>query len=277
MKRTPSSKYKREFLKLSLSSCSSKPTISSSDLLQTLSQTRPLFTSYLRIRSLAPSGQGPSPELLSAHHDLISSLRTLNDDLSDLRESIEAIQQDPYKYGLEIEEVSRRRRLVEEVGGEVEDMREEIAKNHGMESNGSASKGKGKEKAKSYEYQNENLARARDYASSDDEGHGTDYNAEFNHQQQLKMMSEQDEVLDDVAVTVGNLRHQAADMGRELEEQNEMLEHVDGLADRVGGRLRGGMKTMGEVVRKGEEKWSGICVWLLVGVLILLLILVLVL
>jgi len=41
--------------------------------------------------------------------------------------------------------------------------------------------------------------------------------------------------------------------------------------------VTGGMKIMGEVVRRGEEKWSGICVWLLVGVLILLLILVLVL
>jgi len=56
--------------------------------------------------------------------------------LTDLVESVKAVQSDPYKYGLEIEEVSRRKRLVDEVGGEVEDMHEELSKvSHNSTSN----------------------------------------------------------------------------------------------------------------------------------------------
>lgn len=108
-------------------------------------------------------------------------------------------------------------------------------------------------------------------------GEETDYNAEFEQQQQLHMMAEQDRDLDGVFRTVGNLRQQADHMGRELEEQAEMLEVVDGLADRVGGRLQTGMKRMGEVVKANEDGLSSCCIGVLIFVLILLLILVLVL
>ncbi|KAH7310357.1 t-SNARE [Rhexocercosporidium sp. MPI-PUGE-AT-0058] len=226
------------------------------DVLSALSTTRPLFTSYLRIRSLPSSSSTPSPELLSAQADLTSALSSLAEDLADLVESVKVVQSDPYKYGLEIEEVARRKRLVDEVGGEVEDMREELAKTgSGTGSGGGYSGGSGN-------------GRAEDEP---------DYNAEFEHQQQLHMMAEQDRDLDGVFRTVGNLRQQADHMGRELEEQAEMLEVVDGLADRVGGRLQTGMKKMGEVVRANEDGLSSCCIGVLIFVLILLLVLVLVL
>jgi len=227
------------------------------DVLSTLTTTRSLFTSFLRIRSLSQSAT--SPELLSARSEVLDSITTLLEDLADLTASVQAVQSDPYKYGLEIEEVSRRQRLVNEISGEVEDMREELAKKDlqgpGIQINGKETAGGG--------------------AFGEDERE--DYTQEFEREQQLQMFREQDRDLDSVFHTVGNLRQQASDMGRELEEQAEMLDTVDGLADRVGGRLQTGMKKMGEVVRAGEEKWSGLCVWLLVFVLIVLLVLVLVL
>ena len=178
-------------------------------------------------------------------------------------ESVKAVQDDPYKYGLEIEEVSRRKRLVDEVGGEVEDMREELLKTI----------------SSIPAYSNPNAAGygGEDSSMLGGDGERHDYNAEFEHEQQLVMMAEQDTQLDGVFRTVGNLRQQADDMGRELEEQAEMLEVVDGLADRVGSRLGTGMKKMGEVVRRNEDGLSSCCIALLIFVLILLLILVLVL
>ncbi|KAL2059936.1 hypothetical protein VTL71DRAFT_10091 [Oculimacula yallundae] len=231
------------------------------DVLSALSTTRPLFTSYLRIRSLPSSSRTPSPELLSAQADLKTALSSLAEDLADLVESVAAVQSDPYKYGLEIEEVARRKRLVDEVGGEVEDMREELAKTGSGSYSNNANGGNGG---------NDGRSNGRD----EDE---TDYNAAFEQQQQLHMMAEQDRDLDGVFRTVGNLRQQADHMGRELEEQAEMLEVVDGLADRVGGRLQTGMKRMGEVVRKNEDGLSSCCIGVLIFVLILLLVLVLIL
>ena len=228
------------------------------DVLSQLTTTRPLFTSYLRIRPLtAPTSTSkPTPELTSARADLESALSTLAEDLADLVESVKAVQSDPYKYGLEIEEVARRKRLVDEVGGEVEDMQEELLKTYTTFAGPV------------------NGDRDNRFGAQEDD---IDYNAEFEQQQQLHMMAEQDTQLESVFRTVGNIRAQADDMGRELEEQREMLEVTDSLADRVGGRLQGGLKTMGTIVRKNEDGLSSCCIAVLIFVLILLLVLVLVL
>lgn len=169
-----------------------------SDVVQALEHTRQSFSSYLRIRSTATSQD--SPELLQSKSDLEVTLSELSSDLSDLAESIRVVEVDPYKYGLEIEEVSRRRRFVKEVEGEVEDMMEELRK-----------------------------AAQRPTASRP--GGGMDSRAGsppredsyviWEQEQQQVIMAEQDEVLDSVYRTVGSLREQAHEMGRELEEQAE--------------------------------------------------------
>ena len=180
-------------------------------------------------------------------------------------------EHDPSRYGLDVEEVSRRRRVVDEVGKEVEEMRLELNKVV-------ATRGPG--------------AHLPDPAAFDDaHGHkddGEGYEA-WEQQRQVEMMHEQDEALDGVFRTVGNLREQADTMGRELEEQGEILGEVDGLADRVGGKLAGGMKKMNHIIRRNEgmsvllglwhsltrlERWSSCCIAVLIFVLILLLILV---
>lgn len=106
---------------------------------------------------------------------------------------------------------------------------------------------------------------------------GDDFYGEFEAQQQEQMMHEQDEQLDGVFRTVGVLRNQAEDMGRELEEQGTMLDEVDTLADRIGGKLNVGVKRVGEVIRKNEDTVSSCCIAVLIFVLIMLLILVIVL
>ncbi len=111
----------------------------------------------------------------------------------------------------------------------------------------------------------------------DTDNRDPDYAAEFEREQQVVMMREQDEHLDGVFQTVGNLRRQADDMGRELEEQAEMLEVVDQLADRVGGRLQTGMEKLKYVMRRNEDRFSSCCIGVLIVVLVILLILLLVL
>jgi t-SNARE syntaxin family protein len=208
--------------------------------------TRPLFTSYLRIRSLTPNAS--SPELTSARNELENALESLAEDLADLLESVKAIESDPYKFGLEIEEVVRRKRLVEEVGGEVEDMREELLKK----------------------------IQPQPGPIEDGQVPQDDMYQEFEQQEQIRIMNDQDEQLDGVFRTVGNLRQQADVMGRELEEQAEMLQHVDTLADRVGGKLQTGVQKIGWVIRRNEDTWSSCCIGVLIVVLIILLVLVLI-
>lgn len=250
-----------------------------------MDQTRPLFTSYLRIRSLSKTPT--SPELAAARTDLAAALTTLAEDLADLVESVNAVEADPAQFGLSAHEVARRKRLVQEIGGEVDDMREELrsnskttlAKGGAAAATRNVSGGGGGGKSSS------DLPDPNAFAmmGSDDEGKGghltgnEDYAAEFEQQQQLAMMREQDEHLDGVYQTVDNLRRQAGDMGRELEEQREMLEFTDALADRVGGRLQNGMDKLKYVVKHNEDTLSSWCIGLLIMVLCILLVLLLIL
>lgn len=205
------------------------------DVLSLLNNSRPLFASYLRIRSSASSAN--TPELIDARNELEETLQDLSSDLQDLVESVKAVEHDPYRYGIELDEVERRRKLVADVGAEVEEMRKELLKTvHEAQA-----KGKGG-------FNNDVLP---DPDSFDDQ----DEYAAFEQERQLEIMNEQDEALDGVFRTVGNLRQQANDMGRELEEQAEILEDVDNVADRVGGKLQTGIKKVGYVLRKNEG-WS---------------------
>ncbi|KAK3297461.1 t-SNARE [Chaetomium fimeti] len=239
------------------------------DVLTQLQTARSLFTSYLRIRSLATAPT--SPELASARADLESSLTSLADDLADLAGSVRAVESDPARFGLSVAEVGRRKRLVQEVGGEVDDMREELAKaSSGAAAAGARRGGRGGD-----------LPDPSSFAIADGEadgaGGGADYVAQFEREQQVVMMREQDQHLNGVSRTVGNLRRQADDMGRELEEQVEMLQETERVADRVEGRLKTGMDKIGHVLRRTEDRYSSCCIGLLIVVLVILLILLLIL
>jgi methyl-accepting chemotaxis protein len=238
-------------------------TFSYRDVLSQISSIRPLFASYLRIRSLASSST--SPELTSARAELESALSSLAEDLADLVASVQAIESNPSQFGISDHEASRRKRLVQEVGAEIQDMREELNKNITAAASSSRKAGNGAE-----------LPDPSSFAIGDGDGAGDAYN-EFEQQQQMEMMQEQDRHLDGVFHTVGNLRRQADDMGRELEEQNEMLEVVDDLADQVGNRLQTGMAKLQYVMRKNEDRLSSCCIAVLIFVLILLLVLLLIL
>ncbi|KAL7625522.1 hypothetical protein AAE478_004742 [Parahypoxylon ruwenzoriense] len=256
------------------------------DVLSQMQTVRPLFASYLRIRSLTTSTtttttSSTSPELASARSDLEQALSALAEDLADLVASVQAAESDPARYGLSAHEVTRRKRLVEEVGGEVEDMREELGSSSSAGGNQSTAASKTSAAARAARAAADgDLPHPSAFALDEDANAGGDGDhnyAEFEHRQQLKMMRDQDEQLDGVFVTVGNLRRQADDMGRELEEQVEMLETVDTLADRVGGRLQTGMQKLGYVMRKNEDRYSSCCIAVLITVLIILLVLLLVL
>ncbi|KAL4964367.1 SNARE domain protein [Aspergillus stella-maris] len=213
------------------------------DVLSTLGTTRPLFSSYLRIRSLAKSPS--NPELQQARSELETTLTDLTADLDDLVESVRAVEQDPYRFGLEIEEVARRRKLVDDVGKEIEEMRGELVK--AISSSDADAAGKAKAGGLPHPGDFDEESGLNTIGGQDD-----DYYAAMEQERQMELMHEQDEQLDGVFRTVGNLRQQADDMGRELEEQAVMIGEVDTLAERVGGKLQNGMSRLKHIIRKNE-------------------------
>lgn len=91
----------------------------------------------------------------------------------------------------------------------------------------------------------------RSGSGDEEDGEGDEYE-EFEQLRQQEILEEQDEALDGVFRTVGTLREQADAMGRELEEQGEMLDEVDDIADRVGGKLQQGLKKVQWVIKNNE-------------------------
>lgn len=226
------------------------------DVLSTVQASRPLFSSYIRIRSLAKTPQ--NPELQQARSELETTLSELSADLDDLVESVRAVEVDPYRYGLELEEVSRRRNLVNDVGAEVEEMRKELQRAV-TDITAAAGAGKGGDGgSKGGAGYGSGLPLPEDFDEDvPPEDRDDDYYAALEEQRQTELMHEQDEQLDGVFRTVGNLREQANDMGRELEHQKALIGEVDTLADRVGGKIQGGMSRMKHIVRKNEGKFYG--------------------
>jgi member of the syntaxin family of t-SNAREs len=235
--RIHSSKSKRTRLHLPNIAIFTTNTSPYRDVQTTLRTTRPLFSSYLRIRTLATSAT--SPELQQSRSELLATLENLSTDLADLVDSVQAVEHDPYRFGLDVDEVARRRRFVQDVGGEVGSMRKELDETVENAANIGAN------------------GRLPNPGSFEDERDGDDPYGEFEAQQQVEMMHEQDEQLDGVFKTVGVLRGQAEDMGRELEEQGHMLDEVDTLADRVGGKLQNGVKKVGYIIKKNEGEYYG--------------------
>jgi regulator of replication initiation timing len=221
-----------------------------------------LFASFVRIRSLASSAT--SPELFQARSELEATLRDLATDIDDLAECVKAIEQDPYRYGLEIDEVARRRRVVAQMRDEIAGMWEELGRGsaaaaasaagrgHGTVSGSTAAVAGAARAAEPQQRQQLPPPSAFEPTSPGD----ADF-AAYEQQRQLEMLQEQDEALDGVSRTVGNLRQQAHDMGRELEEQAELLSDVDKLADRVGNRLQSGAKRMGSLLKRNEGEHHG--------------------
>lgn len=166
--------------------------------------------------------------------------------MQDLIDSVKAVEADPFQYGLDIDEVGRRRKLVGDIGVEVEDMREEMKK---IVAN------------PNYKGHALNGSSLPPPSAFEPDSPDVDSYEAFEQQRQVEIMHEQDEALDGVSRTVGNLRQQADDMGRELEEQVEILEDFNQDAERIDGKLKNGMKKIGWVIKNNEGKQQTMVYW----------------
>lgn len=211
-----------------------------SDILALLTQSRTALASYIRIRRSASAAN--TPELNEARQELEDNLTDLSTDLQDLVDSVNAVEGDPHRYGITVDEVNRRKKLVNDVGTEIQEMR-----------------GRVNQTVEEADRKRSNSLRHPDDFLDDDPlaagGGQDDGYAEWEEQRQMEIMHEQDEALDSVFQTVGNLRAQADTMGRELEEQAEILKDTEDITDRVSDKLKSGMKGIKHVIERNEGEF----------------------
>ncbi|KAL7413481.1 t-SNARE [Mrakia frigida] len=230
------------------------------ELESTLSSLPSLLSTYTRLLSQSSSSSKPpspsqSRELNSARDELRGTLGALDADIEDLEESVRVVESVGGMYGLDEEEIRSRRKFVREVKGRVEAIRRSI-----QTGNPSTGPSSSRRPPPSHAYRDEesSLGEPNDVES-------------WEREEQMALMDNQDQTLSLISGTLSTLHGQASLMGREVGDQNVMLEDLSGHVDSTEGRLNKAMKKMGDFMRKSEEKGSGWCILLLIVLLIILL------
>lgn len=99
---------------------------------------------------------------------------------------------------------------------------------------------------------------------------------EYEQKQQMNMMRDQDEQLDQVVVTLGNLKDIAAIMNQELDDQSELINDLDLGVENVNSKLGGGMKKLQQFINDNadtRQQWTICCLIIILIVLLLIVIL----
>lgn len=78
------------------------------------------------------------------------------------------------------------------------------------------------------------------------------------------LMEQQDSTLNTIGSTINSLKNQAGLLGNEISEQVELITTFDQEVDQSQSRLGRARKRMDEMIKLGEERTGGWCVWLLV-------------
>ncbi|TRM63742.1 t-SNARE [Schizophyllum amplum] len=219
--------------------------------LQTASQLR---ASYARIRNMAVSQD--SEELVWARNELKATLATLEADMEDLEGSVQIVESTGARmFGLDDSEVQERRKFVEHVRREVENMRAEVS---------------GKPRSRPPSYASPAPSRPQSWmpqGPSTPPREDEDDQTAWAREEQQMIMRDQDRTMDTISGTLTTLAQQAGLMGQEIGEHVEMLGDLEQGVDRAENMLDSAMNRMKHFMRKSEEKGSGWCIIILIIVL----------
>ncbi|BGP16100.1 hypothetical protein JCM10213v2_004094 [Rhodosporidiobolus nylandii] len=216
----------------------------------TLATLSSLAAQHARLARQTPSGA--SEELQWALSELKATLTAIEPDIEELQDSVAAIEEVGVarRLGISDKEVRSRREFVERAKGEIAD------------------RSRNRLSAASY---------PPSYHTSDEDGRGeeSDSNVDFEQQHQTLLMEQQDRTLTDISGTVDLLRQQAQVMGREVLEQNAMLEDLDHRVDDTTSKLAKAQRKMDRFVREHSNSPSSWAVFILMSVLAVLLFIIL--
>ncbi|KAL8279257.1 hypothetical protein RQP46_008294 [Phenoliferia psychrophenolica] len=210
----------------------------------------------------------PASERAYNHSELLGTLISLEADLEELEESVHAVEEEGVarRLGIAKEEVARRRAFVERVRGVVRDARQRSG------SEGSPSI----EARRRLSAHSANLPPPsyHPYEDEEDDANGGGAN-QFEMEHQTLLITQQDRTLTDISGTVGLLREQAKVMGREVFDQNVMLEALEHDVDRTTGRLGKAQKRLQGFIRENQSSPSSWCILILIAILTILLVVIL--
>ncbi|GEM07301.1 syntaxin 6 [Rhodotorula toruloides] len=240
------------------------------DVETSLAQLHQLAATVSRYSRSGASGQhaDADSELQWAIAELRANLRTIEPDLEEVEESVAAVAEPGVaaRLGISDKEVQARRDFVDRVKGEVAAIRRQIP------SQAASPVFDRKRHSATYATYPPSYRTANPLNSGEDAT--DDPNSAFEAQHQTLLMEQQDRTLTDIAGTVGLLREQAHLMGREVYEQNQLLDELDQQVDSTSGRLAKAQRRMDRFVRENNSTSNWLIFILMVALSILLFIII---
>ncbi|GAA6012012.1 hypothetical protein JCM10207_003460 [Rhodosporidiobolus poonsookiae] len=246
-----------------------------SEVESTLSSLVQLSATHARLlRSTPQALHTSSEELQWSQSEIRALLSAIQPDVEELEEAVEALE-DPgvaRRLGIADKEVKARRDFVERTKGEIAAIRRQLPATSATSPDRSRKRLSATSSAYPPSYHTRNPL---DPSDEDGRAEESDPNAEFEAQHQTLLVQQQDRTLTDISGTVGLLRQQAQLMGREVLEQNAMLEDLDDRVDRTTSRLEKAQRKMDKFIKEHQNSASSWAVFILMIVLSVLLFLIL--
>ncbi|KAI8892610.1 syntaxin 6, N-terminal-domain-containing protein [Globomyces pollinis-pini] len=179
-------------------------------------------------------------------NDIRDRLQNIVADLDELDDTIKIVQGNPARFKIDKREIDDRKSFVGNTRKLIEDMRFRLnTKESRSETSPSTAK--------------PNISRA----------------IEDEQMQQQMIMQNQDRQMDEVVVTVRNLKEIGRVMGNELDDQTRLLGEVEEHVDATQNKLQDGMKRMKDFIQANSDIKQQITIIVLIIALVVLMILVL--
>ena len=224
------------------------------------------FARFEALRREATSRAAAERQVLQ--RELETQLSSAEWQLEELRKTVDAVEANPARFGVDADEIASRRRWVNAQVVEVAQVRDglAVASNHfaSLNANGGGGGGGGGGGSKKVSFMS-TADRAEAAAVADNDAFLGD---EAGMQQQL--MRQQDDELEALSVNVQRLGGVGLTISEELETHGRMLEELEADTDSVLGRLDAAQKRLQTLVKKAGMRGQ-IC--MIVALLILLIML----
>ncbi|XP_048004880.1 syntaxin-6 isoform X2 [Leguminivora glycinivorella] len=246
-----------------------------SEVFKALNKTRGL---YLRWQEISKAPVPPnSPEVEWTSTELRNALRSIEWDLEDLEDTISIVEKNSSKFKIDNKEISDRRTFIEATKQEVKVMKGKMSLNRNRDADGTAREPLlGEESPMHFGNTWTSTPKYSKYsklASQTDSPNRFDAYDNDIMSMQEKMLVNQDDQLQVISNSVGNLKTVSKHIGIELDEQAGMLDDLNTELENADSKLDSTIKKVAKVLHMNNDRRQWLAIGILLGLLVIILIL----
>jgi len=228
------------------------------EVLKALTKTRGLYERW-RLGEDGSEFRTPEEQEWTAT-ELKNSLRSIEWDVEDLEDTIQIVEKNPTKFRIDGAELAVRKGFIESTKEEVRRMKERLTNQSRGNLERLANPGQGETRSPIHHQASSGPNKYSRIPSTADSPH-REYIVQL--EQQQEMLRRQDETMDLMSDSMGNIRNMSEHIANELDEQAVMLDEFGAEIEHADSRLDATMKKMAKVLHLSDDRRQ----WMAIGAL----------